>query len=195
MLPLEGERGGLPAVAVATALAAAVVAPPPPPPPPLPTGDIGRVGEGVRTPPLVGDSASRLLRDAAEVRGTGQAREHDRVEAGAAAPVAAVTATPEEEEEEEEEAEGGGGVSGSGTGEEEAEGAPNGDGGEPIRVRGGEAGQCLADTPPTTVSALPTPRTPAAAAAATGESGSGIEGDVGRGGVDTPPPLLPLPPG
>lgn len=187
MLPLAGERGGLPAAAVAS----------PAPSPPLVPGEVGRVGEGVRTPPLVGESASRLLREAAEVRGTGQATEHDRVA------TAGGGGAPEEEEEEEAECGGGvsGGVSGSGRGEE-AEGVPNGDGGEPIRVRGGEAGQFLKDTPGGSALPVATPAAAAvavaaaAAAPATGESGSGIGGDVGRGGVDTPPPPpspLPLP--
>lgn len=158
-MPPTGDRGGLPAAATATA--AAVVAPPPAAP-----GELGRVGDGVRTPPLVEDSARRLLREAAEVRGTGQAREHDRVvDAAAAAEVAAAAADAPEEEE------GGVCVVGARGGEAEPPGKVGV--GEMVLIRGGEAGQLAG--------------TPAAAAE------SGTLGDVGSG-VELPSPPPPPPP-
>lgn len=150
--PPTGERGGLPAAAAAAA------------PPPAP-GEFGRVGDGVRTLPLVDDSARRLLRGGAEVRGTGQAREHDRVAAAAATEAAAAAAADGEEG-------GDGDVGGRGS---EAERPGDVGVGEILPIRGGEAGQ-LAGTP--------------AAAVAAAESMS--PGDVGGG--DEPPSPPPSPP-
>lgn len=153
--PPTGERGGLPAAAAATA----AVAPPPAP------GEFGRVGDGVRTAPLVDDSARRLLREAAEVRGTGHAREHDRV-AAAAATEAAAAADGEE-----------GGDCDVGTGGGDGERPGEVGVGETVAIRGGEAGQLAGTRPPPAV-------------AATAESTS--PGDVGSGAELPSPPLPPL---
>lgn len=162
--PPTGERGGLPAAA--TAIEAAVAEPPPAP------GEFGRVGEGVRTPPLVDDSASRLLREAAEVRGTGQAREHDRVAAAAATEAAAAAAAAAGGEEEEEEEGGRCGVGASG-GEAERPGEAGVD--ETVSTRGGEAGQLGTPAPAVAVAAVAATSTLAAAASAPGDVGSGVE--------------------
>lgn len=57
----------------------------------IPPGELelDRVGEGVHTPPplIVGDSASRLLRETAEARGTGQARVDEVIDTAVAGEV------------------------------------------------------------------------------------------------------------